>query len=121
MKAPAGQVTNLLMTTREAKITDVQKYDLDVMTPDEAMALLTSKLDTPLTEEETVQAGDFAKRVGYLPLALELATVQIDEGLTWEELLTDFCEEMNRLELLDSLSENDEPDETKRRKFSLVA
>ncbi|MGB3293761.1 MAG: NB-ARC domain-containing protein, partial [Phormidesmis sp.] len=116
-----GAGSCVLVTTREAKITDAQKYDLDVMTHDQAMALLTSKFGTALTEEEAQQAGAFAKRVGYLPLALELATAQIEEGLTWEELLNDFRQEVDRLETLDVLGKEDLPDDAERRKYSLLA
>ena len=116
-----GSRCRLLVTTREAKIRDAKKFDLDVMTSEQAMALLTNKLGDTLSEIERTDAEAFAKRVGYLPLALELATAQIEEGLLWKELLEDFCQEVDRLESLDVLGKDDLPDDAERRKYSLLA
>ncbi|MEO0739599.1 MAG: NB-ARC domain-containing protein, partial [Cyanobacteria bacterium J06649_12] len=116
-----NQNSCVLVTTRGAPISGAQKYDLDVMTPDQAMELLTHQLSTPLTSDEQQQAAAFAKRVGYLPLALELATAQIEEDLSWEELLSDYQVEVERLEILDKVTKDDIPDDEKRRKYSLIA
>ena len=116
-----GSRCRLLVTTREANIRDAKKCELDVMTLEQAMALLTNKLGDTLSEIEKKDAAAFAKRVGYLPLALELATAQIEEGLSWKELLEDFCQEVDRLESLDMHGHDDLPDDAERRKYSLSA
>ncbi|MEO0352607.1 MAG: NB-ARC domain-containing protein, partial [Cyanobacteria bacterium P01_A01_bin.15] len=116
-----NQNSCVLVTTRGAPISGAQKYDLDVMTPDQAMGLLTHQVSTPLTPDEQQQATAFAKRVGYLPLALELATAQVEEGLSWKELLSDYQNEVERLEILDTVPKDDIPDDEKRRKHSLIA
>lgn len=111
----------VLVTTREARIPDAHRYDLDVMSPEQALTLMTQKLSEPLREDETQQALAFASRVGYLPLALELAATQIEEGVSWAELFEDFQAEVARLETLDIYSQDDIPDDAKRRKYSLLA
>ena len=111
----------VLVTTREARIADAQRYDLDVMSPEQALDLMTQKLSEPLREDEQHQALAFAERVGYLPLALELAATQIEEGVTWAELFEDFQAEIVRLETLDIYGREDIPDDAKRRKYSLLA
>jgi hypothetical protein len=111
----------VLVTTREARIPEAHRYDLDVMDPEQALALMTQKLSEPLREDETQQALAFANRVGYLPLALELAATQIEEGVSWAELFEDFQAEVVRLESLDIYSQDDIPNDAKRRKYSLLA
>ncbi|EKV01317.1 hypothetical protein Lepto7375DRAFT_3483 [Leptolyngbya sp. PCC 7375] len=111
----------VLVTTREAKIPEAHKYSLDVMSPEQSLELMTQKLKEELSEEDRQQALDFAERVGYLPLALELAASQIEEGVTWTELLEDFQEEVVRLEALDLYGRDAIPDDAKRRKYSLTA
>ena len=59
--------------------------------------------------------------MGYLPLALELAASQIEDGVSWAELLADFTEEVGRLESLDVYGHSEIPDDEKRRKYSLLA
>jgi NTP pyrophosphatase (non-canonical NTP hydrolase) len=111
----------VLVTTRETRIPDAHRYDLDVMSPEQALALMTQKLSEPLSATEREQALAFADRVGFLPLALELAATQIEEGVTWEELLEDFRAEVARVEGLDLYGQEDIPDDAKRRKYSLLA
>ncbi|WP_250566006.1 AAA-like domain-containing protein, partial [Adonisia turfae] len=116
-----GKGCCVLVTTREARIPDVKRYDLDVMTADQALKLITQKLSYPLTDDEHQQALTFAERVGYLPLALELAASQIEEGVTWSELLDDLQDEVARLETLDIYGRDEIRDDAKRRKYSLLA
>ena len=111
----------VLVTTREAKILDAKRYDLDVMSPDEALELMTQKLSGSLNDQDHQQALTFAERVGYLPLALELAASQIEEEVTWSELLEDLQDEVARLETLDVYGQDEIPDDAKRRKYSLLA
>jgi hypothetical protein len=116
-----GNACCVLVTTREARIPEAHHYDLGVMSPEQALALMTQKLSEPLREAEKQQALAFASRVGYLPLALELAATQIEEGVSWAELFEDFQAEVARLEALDIYSQEDIPDDAKRRKYSLLA
>ncbi|MEM7067051.1 MAG: NB-ARC domain-containing protein [Cyanobacteria bacterium P01_B01_bin.77] len=118
----AGAGCRVLVTTRQTKIVGATRYDLDLMTQQQSLELLTRCLPTPLSEAEKSSAETFAKEVGYLPLALELAAAQIEDGVTWDELLEAFQSEMADPEALDidsdvaSLS-----DETIRKRRSLVA
>lgn len=111
----------VLITTREARIPQALRYPLDVMSPEQSLKLIAQKLSTPLDELTQQQALIFAERVGFLPLALELAASQIEDGITWTELLEDFQAEVARLETLDLYSQDDIPDDTRRRKYSLNA
>ena len=116
-----GSACCVLVTTREARIPEVQPYNLYAMSAEQALTLMTQKLSEPLSELEEQQALAFAKRVGYLPLALELAASQIEEGVSWGELLEDSQDEVARLEALDLYGQEDIPDDAKRRKYSLLA
>ncbi|MFG6094146.1 caspase family protein [Leptothoe sp. ISB3NOV94-8A] len=111
----------VLVTTREARISDAQRYDLDVMSANQALELMTQKLSGTLSDAHRQQAFAFAERVGYLPLALELAASQIEEGVTWSELLEDLQDEVARLETLDIYGQAEIPDDAKRKKYSLLA
>ncbi|MEM9805714.1 MAG: NB-ARC domain-containing protein, partial [Cyanobacteria bacterium P01_D01_bin.56] len=116
-----GEGCCVLVTTREARIPEAHRYDLDVMTADQALELMTQKLAGKLTEANRDKALAFAERVGYLPLALELAAAQIEEGVLWSELLEDLQDEVARLETLDIYGHEEIPDDAKRRKYSLLA
>ncbi|MEL7357349.1 MAG: NB-ARC domain-containing protein [Cyanobacteria bacterium J06560_6] len=116
-----GEGSCVMVTTREARIPEARRYDLDVMDAAQAIELMTQKLSEPLSEEARGQALAFAKRVGYLPLALELAASQIEEGVSWQELFEDFTAEVARLEGLDWYGSEEEPDDAERRKYSLLA
>ncbi|MFG6105395.1 NB-ARC domain-containing protein [Leptothoe sp. EHU-05/26/07-4] len=96
-----GVGCHVLVTTRQTKIIDSERYDLDLMTPQQSLELLTRCLPTSLSDAEKSSAVTFAKEVGYLPLALELAAAQIKDGVTWDELLTAFQSEMAHPEALD--------------------
>ena len=111
----------VLVTTREARISGADRYDLDVMTADQALELMTQKLSEPLSRSDRERALEFSNRVGFLPLALELAASQIEEGVTWLELLEDLQAEVVRLETLDFYGQDEIPDDAKRRKYSLLA
>ncbi len=116
-----GQGSCVLVTTRGTPIGGAQKYDLDVMTEEQAMELLTKQQATPLSPEDKQQAAVFASRVGYLPLALELSSAQIEEGFTWRELLSDYDAEVERLEILDRGEKSPSLSDENRRKDSLTA
>ncbi|MEM9152768.1 MAG: NB-ARC domain-containing protein, partial [Cyanobacteria bacterium P01_F01_bin.3] len=116
-----GDGSCVLVTTREAKISGAHRHDLDVMDEGQALELMTQKLSVELSAADREQALAFASRVGYLPLALELAASQIEEGVTWQELWEDLQAEVVRLETFDTYGREDIPDDAKRRKYSLLA
>ena len=116
-----GEDSCVLVTTREARISGAHRHELDVMSPEQSLELMTQKLSEPLGDIAREQALSFAGRVGYLPLALELTASQIEDGVTWQELVEDFQSEIVRLETLDVYRQTEMPDEEKRRKYSLLA
>ncbi|NER80076.1 MAG: hypothetical protein F6K42_10925, partial [Leptolyngbya sp. SIO1D8] len=109
----------VLVTTRQTQIVGATRYDLDLLTPQQSLDLLTQYLPHKLNEIEQAQAATFAQEVGYLPLALELAAAQIEQGVSWTELLDAFQAEMAALDL-DSDVEAISDDAT-RKQYSLEA
>ncbi|MFK8184213.1 MAG: NB-ARC domain-containing protein [Phormidesmis sp.] len=116
-----GAKSRVLVTTREARIAGAQIHALNVMNKTQALDLITQKITEPLSKTSRKRALTFADRVGYLPLALELAASQINDGVSWKELLEDFAEEIDRLETLDVYGRSEMPDDEKRRQYSLRA
>ncbi|NEO29640.1 MAG: hypothetical protein F6K36_04155 [Symploca sp. SIO3C6] len=115
-----GSKCRVLVTTREAQLLGVTRYDLNVMSPQQALTLLAEYGGYQLKGAEAQQAQALAKTVGYLPLALELAAAQRVDGISWSELLTDLQGEIALLETLD-LPGTQEVDERQRKHYSLVA
>ena len=114
-----GQHCGVLITTREAAIKDCTRYSLDEMTAQQSLTLLTQKLKQELTLSEVEQANALAQKVGYLPLALELAAAQIEDGVDWRELLEDLEEEITNLATLDDpllVFEGDQPEKQIRNR-----
>ncbi len=111
----------LLVTTREVPVKGAIRYDLDVMTESQSLALLTGYLRKELTAEEEAQGKNLAKIVGYLPLALELGAAQVKDGIPWAELIEDLRAEIANLEILDRLEAGDTANEEKRKHYSLIA
>jgi hypothetical protein len=98
---PHGQV---LITTRRADVADevgAELQQLDVMTPDQSLALLMARLGRPLAEIEQSEALALAKELGYLPLALELAAVRVTRDSSWTALREALVVEIARLEALE--------------------
>ncbi|MGB7439848.1 MAG: NB-ARC domain-containing protein [Coleofasciculaceae cyanobacterium] len=116
-----GSGCRVLVTTREAPVQGAVRYDLDVMTLEQSLELLTSCLDNKLTKLELELAQTLAKTVGYLPLALELAASQVSEGISWEELLCDLQAEIANLEALERWEAEEATSEAQRKNYSLVA
>jgi hypothetical protein len=116
-----GAGSCLLVTTREAQIRDAQRYDLDVMTAAEARTRIEKSLPQSFSAEEEQAVEAFTKAVGYLPLALDLAVAQIQDGVTWPELLAELRSEMVGLAVLHDLSQDEEQTDEKLRKYSLQA
>ncbi|MCA2892969.1 MAG: trypsin-like peptidase domain-containing protein, partial [Microcystis sp. M048S1] len=117
----AGNHCKLLITTREVPVKGAIRYDLDVMTESQSLALLKGYLRKELTAEEEAQGKNLAKIVGYLPLALELGAAQVKDGVSWAELLEDLQAEIAHLEILDRLEAGDTVNEEKRKHYSLIA
>ncbi|MFM7279004.1 MAG: NB-ARC domain-containing protein, partial [Microcystis aeruginosa] len=111
----------LLVTTREVPVKGAIRYDLDVMTESQSLALLTGYLKHELNLPDQKQAKILAKIVGYLPLALELTAAQIEDGIPWAELIEDLRAEIAHLEILDRLEAGDTANEEKRKHYSLIA
>ncbi|MDY7003748.1 MAG: NB-ARC domain-containing protein [Cyanobacteriota bacterium] len=91
-----GLRCQVLVTTREKAIADVlgaETYSLDVMTLSQSMQLLSQRLGREITGEEATQAENLVKKLGYLPLALELAAAQVEDGISWQVLLADIKRE----------------------------
>jgi hypothetical protein len=119
-----GERCRALVTTREALIAravGATLYDLDVMTPQQALALLEGQLRRRLEGEERDAAGELARTVGYLPLALELAAAQVADGVPWAELADDLRAEVARLEALEPPGAEEAGDEVTRKRLSLLA
>ncbi|WP_353814121.1 NB-ARC domain-containing protein [Moorena sp. SIO3A2] len=117
----AGGGCRVLVTTREAPVKGAIPYNLDVMTLNQSLELLTGCFNNKLTNQELEYAKTLAKTVGYLPLGLELAAAQIGDGFSWEELLDELQAEIADLEALDRWSAEEEPSDAKRKNYSLVA
>ena len=118
-----GPRCRVVITTRDAtiaKAVGATLYDLDVMSPEQALALLAGWLDRGLEGTERDQALLLAKAVGYLPLALELAAAQVADGIRWAELLEDLKAEVARLEALE-LSDEEVIDEATSKRLSLLS
>lgn len=119
----ATSYCKMLITTREANVARIlgaDIYELDVMTSNQAINLLERRLHRNISETEAKKALDLAKVVGYLPLALALAAAQIDDGVSWDELLVDLKAEIARLQILE-FPDIESFGENERRYLSLRA
>jgi hypothetical protein len=99
-----GPRCRTLVTTRRAGIADEMgavPYELDVLDPEQAVELLSARLQRRLEEGEFEPAHRLAEAVGRLPLALELASVRLSRGTSWEELLHALEQEVASLEALE--------------------
>ncbi len=110
----------VLVTTREAPIPGTQRYDLDVMEPEQALELLL-RSQPQISQENRLLALALSQEVGYLPLALELAAAQVEDGFPWQDLLDDLRFEVARLESLEYPGYENQGNEETRRKLSLRA
>ena len=127
-----GKNCQILVTTREARITEADRYDLDIMTQKQALNLIVkithknsqvsnSQSEFKLSQSELEKIQSFAEIVGYLPLALELGATQIVDGLSWDDLIEDLKGEIADLEALNLLEADEISSESKRKKYSLIA
>jgi tetratricopeptide (TPR) repeat protein len=101
-----GELARVLVTTRRADVADevgAELFHLDVMDPDQALAILASFLGRDLEGQEKGEARAVAAAVGYSPLALELAAARVRRGVSWERLRAALEQEVARLEELESV------------------
>ena len=99
-----GSRCQALVTTRRADVADevgARLYSLDVMSKDQALDLLSNRLERRLAGQERAEGLRVAKAVGYLPLALELAAVRVARGTSWTALREALEQEISRLESLE--------------------
>ncbi len=115
-----GSNCRVLVTTREAVIKGANRYDLDVLTPDESLKLLHKSCGL-LKQDERQLAEELADTVGYLPLALDLAAAQVAEGVTLAELNEDLRTDIAYLETLDLPDLEKYSSEEKCKHYSLIA
>ncbi|MBN8656001.1 MAG: hypothetical protein J0M11_09715 [Anaerolineae bacterium] len=113
-----------LITTREAVISKVLGIDifyLGTMTPDQSLELLSKRLKRVLKDKEKSYAMTLSKKVGYLPLALELSAIQIADGTSWQELINALDKEIARFEPLELISSGTTSDQLHNKNLSLKA
>ncbi len=87
-----GDRCRVLVTTRDqgiARAIHATSFDLDVMTPEQSLALITGRLGRPLRGDEQDHAARLAEDVGRLPLALGLIASQAADGIPWGQLRED--------------------------------
>ncbi|MEH2251004.1 NB-ARC domain-containing protein, partial [Nostoc sp.] len=120
-----GARCQVLVTTREGTIAHAlgaRLYNLDVMTAAQAMELLKKRLRREITVAERESAENLAQAVGYLPLALELAAVQVANGTSsWTRFLQDIQQEIARLKSFNLAGARDATDEASLKRLSLTA
>jgi hypothetical protein len=116
-----GNGCRVLVTTREARIQGARQIYLEEMNAEESIALIENYLQRILTETERKLALKFSDAVGYLPLALDLAAGQVQDGVNWEDLLAAFKQEITYLEVLDSPDLEEATTEKARKQRSLTA
>ena len=100
-----GPNSGLLVTTRSVricKILDLTVYTINQLQPDEALALLAKRRKLPLSEAELPLAEELVQRLGYHPLAVELAAAQLSlPGRDWHTFLTPLRQQQGAINLLD--------------------
>jgi hypothetical protein len=100
----ASSQSQLLITSRRANVAGgvgASLQELNLMTPEESLELLSKSLEREIEDVEKQEALRVAKIVGYLPIALNLVAARIKWGITWVDLETDLKQEVTNLQLLD--------------------
>ncbi|MGD1937120.1 MAG: NB-ARC domain-containing protein [Cyanophyceae cyanobacterium] len=95
----AGKGCRVLVTTRQVRLKNAKPCELGLLTAAESVALVEGCLGQGLEPSEREIFEEFARAVGFLPLALELAAVQVEDGYDWASLLADFREEFDILDV----------------------
>ncbi|MEM9008940.1 MAG: NB-ARC domain-containing protein [Cyanobacteria bacterium P01_F01_bin.86] len=118
-----GAECRVLATTREAQLDGAEYYPLDLMSRENALQMVRQKLGNKWKDSQEQDFQAFAKSLGYLPLALDLVTNHVLDGLSWAELQTEFETERRAvaLELLETSECLDDLDEQQQRQYSLRA
>ena len=109
----------VLITTRDATLAlkvHARLFDLDVMTEAQALALFEARLGKLGAERDAALV--LARELGCLPLALELAAAQVEDGQSWKKLLSAFQKGLADLDAL-SLDEAAYRNESLRISFKL--
>ncbi|MEH2063525.1 MAG: NB-ARC domain-containing protein, partial [Nostoc sp.] len=99
----ASSQSQLLITSRRADVAGaVGAYlqQLNLMTPEESLELLSKSLGREIEEVEKPEALRVAETVGYLPIALNLAAARVKWGITWVKLETALKQEVANLKVL---------------------
>ena len=104
----AGKGCRVLVTTRQVRLTHAKPCELGLLTVGESVALVEGCLGEELAEGERGTFEEFARAVGFLPLALELAAVQVEDGYDWASLLADFREEFDILDVDEGAGSDEE-------------
>jgi hypothetical protein len=113
--------TRNVLVAQELAIPGAAQFSVDALGQDQAIELLAGRLGRPIEGAQHPEALTVARLVGYLPLALELVAVQVDDGITWAELKTDLQGEVARLETLDVPGAREAIDDSQRKQLSLSA
>jgi hypothetical protein len=112
----------VLVTSREIDVVQAigsQVVSAGVMTAAEAALVL--RRTNSRASEPSAQLDELATELGYLPLALDLASRRLAEGYPLDKMLLELKAEMARLDALDRGNAGTEEDESLRRNLSLNA
>ena len=99
-----GPHCGLLITTRRLDIVyelGADFYELEPLSVDQAVQLLTARIGRPLEHGEKELAQRLAEVVGCLPLALEVAAASLARGANWNRLIQAVEREDGALEALE--------------------
>lgn len=100
-----GPASRVVLTTRIRDIASgigAELYELDLLTEDQALALVERRSGQPILPNDVPAAKKLAGSVGYLPLALELVAAQLARGVSWGAMIDALDDEIARLEALES-------------------
>ena len=87
----------ILVTTENIVIKEANHFSLNIMSQTQSLKLLNFCLDDELNETQQQLAQQLAKKVNYLPLALEVLTAQISNGISFSQLLSDLSKDVTQL------------------------
>ncbi len=117
-----GDCCQIIMTTRRADIAEevgAKLYSLSLMSEAQSLKLLTKRLGRKLAQQEIGSAKQLAKKLGYLPIALDLAAARISRGKTWQELYQNLNAEIARLEVLEGIRRRSKKETRLEASFNL--